>query len=58
MGVSGDSPAGGSNGATVGVAEGLAASGVRVATAVVGVAVLSADNPARGSLVWRRPDRG
>jgi hypothetical protein len=39
----------------VGGAEGLAAVGV--GGAVVGVAVLSPDNLARGNLVWPRPDR-
>jgi hypothetical protein len=58
VGVSSGTSVGISDGATVGEAEGLVAVGVGVAAALVGVAVLSTDNSARGSLVWPRPGGG
>jgi hypothetical protein len=58
VGVSGGASVGVSEGTTVGEADGLAAVGVGEATAVVGVAVLSADDLARGSWALPCPGRG
>jgi hypothetical protein len=58
VGALGGASAGVSDGATVGEAEGLAAVRVGEATAVVGVAVLSTTNSARGNRALPCPGRG